>query len=89
MNIEDIKDKKIAVHCKTHEQSRYLCNHLYELKMYFTTFKSALNNSYWYHFMENSCYSIERKRIFVDDITWAKENNYTIIEYEEFENENH
>ena len=83
MNLKDINNKKIAIHCETQKQSRYLCNDLYELDICWPTSKSALNNSYWYYFQENTCYSIENNTIFIDHICWVKENDYTIIKYEE------
>lgn len=69
--IENIKNNKIAVGCKTIEEAKEFDNF---------TKEKCLPSSYWKHYKENAYYELtESGHWLISDNSWYVDNEYTII----------
>ena len=81
-NINDYKGH-YAMHCKTEEEASDFCDYLHSLGMTWCSGKSYAT-TYWYAYHSNMAYNFNTGEY--SHVNWYKENNYTILEWEDFMN---
>ncbi len=84
-NIEDYKGKYV-MHCKTEEEAKVFCAYLDSLGRIWYTGDSYLSTSYWHTYKESMCYNFNAGTYC--DKEYYKKENYTILEIEDFMEEN-
>lgn len=84
-DIEDYKGKYV-MHCKTEKEAEIFCTYLDSIGRTWPTGESYLSTSYWHVYKELMCYNFNAG--FYSDKKYYKENGYTILEMEDFMEEN-
>ena len=82
---EFISNDKIAVHCETEEQAKDFCRKMHEHGLEWNNGKGYLEETYWNACKENTCYD---GRGMYEDVNCYKRNNYTILEWSDYQKEN-
>ena len=82
-NIKNYKGR-YAMHCKTKEEARDFCNYLHNIGKRWNNYTSYLDKTDWSTYKSNTVY------LFHENLYWsinnAKQNGYTILEWEDFMN---
>ena len=82
---EFLSNDKIAVHCSTEEQAIEFCRQMHEHGMEWRDGQSYLKLTNWKTYKENTVY--EGDGTFAD-LQYYTKNNYTILEWSDYEKEN-
>ena len=82
---EFLSNDKIAVHCSTEEQAKNFCRQMHERGLKWRDGQSYLKNTSWETYKEETAY--EGDGCFAS-LGYYKNNNYTILEWSDYEKEN-
>ena len=88
-NLDDYKDNRYAMHCKTEEQAEYFCEFLHNAGRKWCDGKSYLGNTSWYPKYNDSggcCYCFNTNDY--GSYKWFQtqgDSYYRILEFENFE----
>lgn len=85
-NIEDYKGR-YAMHCKTIEEAEDFCNYLYSANKYWRNEESYINYTYWEDYKEDTCYAFNFGT-YRSYKYFQNQNNYIILEWSKFMNNN-
>jgi len=84
-NWEEFKaSNNIAVHCKTEEEARDFCKQMHERGMEWIDGETYLSNTRWGSYTNTTHYYPDG---YYSSNTYAEENNYTILEWSNYMNE--
>lgn len=82
-NWEEFKDEnnKIAVHCKTEEETKDFCNQMHEHGMKGVGEWDYSSNTFWYYYRNNTCYGNHGT---YGTTYHFNEHSYTILEWSDY-----
>ena len=82
---EFLSNDKIAVHCKTKEEAIDFCRQMHEHGMTWRNGQSYLKDTNWKIYKEETVYEGDGS---FANFGYYKNNNYTILEWSDYEKEN-
>ena len=78
---------KYAMHCKTHEEAKSFCNYLHSINRDWANGNSYADFTYWKDYKKDTCYSFNTGS-YGPYKYYQNKNNYIILEWSEFMNNN-
>ena len=78
---------KYVMHCKTREEAKSFCNYLHSINRDWADGKSYANFTHWENYKEDTCYSFNTGS-YGPYKYYQNKNNYIILEWSEFMDNN-
>lgn len=89
MQISDIINMNIVVHCSTEKEAKQFLLLCENADMTWFDGERATNNTRWYQYQESTCYRIVNKHITYGEVSLYHAVKFTIVDCEQIlENEN-
>ena len=80
-NLEDFKNKKIAVNCDTEEQAVNFLSYLERNNLKWSDDSLLSDESEWFFYEKNTCYMCDSSGVGFSYILYFKKEGYTILDY--------